>query len=56
MDVIPLDASLIKGSHGTLDIGKEYYPVLITNQTINQKEIAPTDVYSVIWESIFGDE
>ena len=56
MDVIPLDASLIKGSHGTLDIGKEYYPVLITNQTINQKEIAPTDVYSVIWENIFGDE
>jgi len=54
MDVIPLDASLIKGSHGTLDIGKEYYPVLITNQAINQKEIAATDVYSVIWESVFG--
>jgi len=56
MDVIPLDASLIKGSHGTLDIGKEYYPVLITNQAINQKEIAATDVYSVIWESVFGEE
>ena len=56
MDVIPLDASLIKGSHGTLDIGKEYYPILITNQAINQKEIAATDIYSVIWESVFGVE
>jgi hypothetical protein len=54
MDVIPLDATLIKGSHGTLDIGKEHYPVLISNQAINQKEILATDVYSVIWESIFG--
>lgn len=56
MDVIPLDATLIKGSHGTLDIGKEYYPVLITNQAINQKEIAATDVYNVIWQSVFGEE
>ena len=53
MDVIPLDAKLIKGSHGSLDIDKEFYPVLITNQAINQKEIAATDVYSVIWESVF---
>ena len=55
MDVIPLDATLIKGSHGTLDIDKEYYPVLITSQAINQKDIAATDVYNVIWESVFGE-
>lgn len=54
MDMIPLDATLIKGSHGTLDIGKEYYPVLITNQAIKQKEVAATDVYNVIWESVFS--
>jgi predicted AlkP superfamily pyrophosphatase or phosphodiesterase len=53
MDVIPLDATLIKGSHGTLDIGKEYYPVLISNQT-QSEEILATDVYGVIWNSIFG--
>ncbi len=53
MDVIPLKAELIKGSHGTLAIGKEFYPVLISNQKVN-KEIGSTDVYSVIWESIFG--
>ncbi|HLO46134.1 MAG TPA: alkaline phosphatase family protein [Leadbetterella sp.] len=55
MDVIPLDATLIKGSHGTLDIDKEFYPVIITNQAINQKEIAATDVYNVIWQSVFGE-
>ena len=53
MDVIPLDATLIKGSHGTLDIGKEYYPVLISNQN-QPNEILATDVYDVIWKSIFG--
>jgi predicted AlkP superfamily pyrophosphatase or phosphodiesterase len=54
MDVIPLDASLIKGSHGTFDIGKEFYPVLISNQHIQKEEILATDVYTVIWNSIFG--
>jgi predicted AlkP superfamily pyrophosphatase or phosphodiesterase len=54
MDVIPLDATLIKGSHGTLDIGKEFYPVLIANQPIEQEYLLATDVYSVIWKSIFG--
>jgi predicted AlkP superfamily pyrophosphatase or phosphodiesterase len=53
MDVIPLDATLIKGSHGTLDIGKEYYPVLISNQA-QPNEILATDVYNVIWSSLFG--
>ncbi len=56
MDVIPLDATLIKGSHGTLDIGKEFYPVLITNQSVAKEEILATDVYNVIWESIFGEK
>jgi hypothetical protein len=55
MDVIPLDATLIKGSHGTLDIGKEFYPVLISSQN-QANEILATDVYNVIWESIFGEK
>jgi hypothetical protein len=55
MDVIPLDTSLIKGSHGSLDISKEYYPVIITNQSQNNPEIATTDVYNVIWESVFDE-
>lgn len=55
MDVIPLDATLIKGSHGTLDIGKEYYPVIISKIS-KPSELAATEVYQLIWESIFGIE
>ncbi len=55
MDVIPLDASLIKGSHGSLDISKDYYPILITNQSYTNIEISAVDVYDVIWKTIFGD-
>jgi hypothetical protein len=55
MDVIPLDATLIRGSHGTLEIGKEYYPVLISNQT-QSEDILATDVYNIIWNSIFEEK
>jgi predicted AlkP superfamily pyrophosphatase or phosphodiesterase len=55
MDVIPLKAELIKGSHGTLAIGKEFYPVIISNQK-NLTEIEATEVYDVIWKSIFSEE
>ena len=53
MDVIPLDASLVKGSHGGINIGKEYYPILVTDQPLSQAEIQATDVYDVIWQHIF---
>lgn len=53
MDVIPLDATLVKGSHGSLDVGREYYPVIVTDKPINaEKEIAATDVYNIIWECL----
>lgn len=55
MDVIPLKAELIKGSHGTLDIGKEFYPVLISNQKLKE-DVAATEVYDLIWDNIFGKE
>jgi predicted AlkP superfamily pyrophosphatase or phosphodiesterase len=54
MDVIPLDATLVKGSHGGTLAGKEFYPVLISDQKISDKDILATDVYDVIWNSIFG--
>ena len=53
MDVIPLDATLIKGSHGSPDCAKEFYPVFISkNKEVD--EIAPTDVYNLILDSIFS--
>lgn len=54
MDVIPLDATLVKGSHGGINIGKEYYPVLISDKKISDGEIQATDVYDVIWEALFS--
>jgi predicted AlkP superfamily pyrophosphatase or phosphodiesterase len=50
MDVIPLDASLVKGSHGRCPKRIEEYPVLITEAAslISAAEIDSTDVYHVL--------
>lgn len=52
MDVIPLDATLVKGSHGSPFCAKEFYPVFISNKE-TKSEIEPTDVYKLIFNSIF---
>ena len=52
MDVIPLDATLVKGSHGSPFCDKRFYPVFISNQT-TKSELEPTDVYKLILNSIF---
>ena len=54
MDVIPLDATLVKGSHGGIRAGKQFYPILISDHKISDKNILATDAYDVIWKSIFG--
>jgi predicted AlkP superfamily pyrophosphatase or phosphodiesterase len=50
MDVIPLDARLIKGSHGRIGTAKEFHPVLIHDTGADA--LQPTDVYNVIWRSL----
>jgi len=50
MDVIPLDATLIKGSHGRTHIADEYKAVLITDDA--EKDVQPTDVFDIIWKSL----
>ncbi|MHA4893285.1 alkaline phosphatase family protein [Pedobacter sp. PWIIR3] len=52
MDVIPLDATLIKGSHGGVNTPEGYHPVLITNKDLNTENVAATDVYNVIWKAL----
>lgn len=52
MDVIPLDTSLIKGSHGSVDIEDKYKPVLITANPPNKAVLKGTDVYGEIWETL----
>ncbi|EDM37318.1 hypothetical protein PBAL39_09251 [Pedobacter sp. BAL39] len=51
MDVIPLDATLIKGSHGATNTAEGFHPVLISDQKPEAKFVA-TDVFDVIWNSL----
>ncbi|HAK76551.1 MAG TPA: alkaline phosphatase family protein [Runella sp.] len=53
MDVIPLDATLIKGSHGGISAPREFYPICITDTPLTQPELQATDVYDVIWGHLF---
>lgn len=53
MDVIPLDATLIKGSHGRIGSPEEYHPVFIGGDVV-QKQLVATDVYGLIWKSLTG--
>jgi predicted AlkP superfamily pyrophosphatase or phosphodiesterase len=50
MDVIPLDATLVKGSHGRRPADKKDWPVFITGQPeiLDAKEIESTDVFRIL--------
>ena len=51
MDVIPLDATLIKGSHGRTNIADEYKAVLITAEP-QDKNVQPTDIFDIMWKHL----
>jgi len=58
LDVIPLNPNLVKGSHGAVNIGEEYYPLLIRNKVYanNEKDdehIEPTDICNLILDRVF---
>ncbi len=50
MDIIPLDAKLIKGSHGRLTEDEDDHPILISNfgECINSQSIQAVDVRGII--------
>jgi hypothetical protein len=54
MDVIPLDAFLIRGSHGCFPISLAKSPVCITRQTelLDSTAIEATDVCSLILQHL----
>jgi predicted AlkP superfamily pyrophosphatase or phosphodiesterase len=55
LDVIPLDASLVKGSHGRITDRPEDGPLLITNapQLLNRDSIAATQVKELMLSHLF---
>ncbi|MEJ0088704.1 MAG: nucleotide pyrophosphatase/phosphodiesterase family protein [Limisphaerales bacterium] len=54
MDVIPPDATLVKGSHGRRPADKKDWPVFITSQSelLGTKEIESTNVYHALLRQI----
>jgi predicted AlkP superfamily pyrophosphatase or phosphodiesterase len=56
MDVIPLDATLVKGSHGRRPADTQDWPVFITSQTefLGAKQIESTDVFQILLQQISG--
>jgi predicted AlkP superfamily pyrophosphatase or phosphodiesterase len=54
MDVIPLDATLVRGSHGSPWVPQEYFPVCITDKAPDPATLEATDVYDVIWDHIWS--
>lgn len=54
MDVIPLDASLVKGSHGTRPADSEDWPLVITPGSLPGPVLGSTDVYGVLRDALMG--
>ncbi|HWB79142.1 MAG TPA: alkaline phosphatase family protein [Nannocystaceae bacterium] len=56
MDVIPLDATLVKGSHGRPTDREEDGPVLLTNapKLAGEAALAATDVRRLVLDHLFG--
>ena len=52
MDVIPLDASLIKGSHGRVAVEDKYKAVLVTANPQPRNSLQPVDVHDIIWKTL----
>ena len=49
MNVISLDATLVKGSHGRKNTAREHHPVFVSSQNVGQS-LTATGVYDQIWE------
>jgi predicted AlkP superfamily pyrophosphatase or phosphodiesterase len=49
MDVIPLDATLVKGSHGRINVDASFCPLIISDVMDSGPEIQAPDVYNIIW-------
>jgi hypothetical protein len=51
MDVISLDATLVKGSHGRIGTAREHHPVFVSSRNVGQS-LEATAVYDQIWAAM----
>ncbi|HEY0029231.1 MAG TPA: nucleotide pyrophosphatase/phosphodiesterase family protein [Bacteroidia bacterium] len=56
MNVISLDPTLIRGSHGATDIPKEYFPLLISSSAFDKTEIQAPEVFDIILKHVFDKD
>ena len=58
MDVIPLEATLVKGSHGICPASVKDYPLIIVEKSglpsMSSSPIAATDVYRILCEQVLA--
>lgn len=57
MDLIPIEGSSVKGSHGRINASRNSNPLLITQFTekLSKDTLQPTDVYRVIYSHLFDE-
>ena len=55
MDVIPLDATLVKGSHGRINESPQDHPLIVCQQPhlLSKETVEPTEVQDIILASLF---
>ena len=55
LEVVPAGGAMVKGSHGVEPATPEEGAVIISSQKglIGPSRVEPTEVYNVIWRSIF---
>jgi predicted AlkP superfamily pyrophosphatase or phosphodiesterase len=54
MDVVPLDAALVKGSHGRVTAAAADGPLIISSEQLREEPIGATDVKRIILDHVFG--
>lgn len=55
MNVISLDATLVKGSHGRLEVDPKFHPVYVSNRAVGER-LSPTAVYDQIWATLTAEK
>jgi hypothetical protein len=54
MDIVPLEANLVRGSHGRIPDQDKDYPVLLASTTLKDATLSATQVYDVIRDALIS--
>lgn len=55
LEVIPLEADMVRGSHGLPPVSPDRGPLVMTDQTdlLQQETLEPTEIHDLIWRHVF---